>query len=208
MQLAPLPQSPRTLHRLIVVRAIVSSLMLGGCVEATAYEQATSAAEVQAEGRRRASEDLDRTAADLRALRKENERLKAENVRLESELAERQGTVDQVELDLVLAKQEHRESASLVQQLRGDLARVGTHLEAFSDEKAGLGSELAAARAENERLSKELAEVEATAAPDQTVAEPAKASLTPAELAPDGAGPVDGPRAAAPAPPSPSSVSE
>jgi hypothetical protein len=186
-----MPKSPRTLHRLIVVRALVSSVMLGGCVEATAYEQAASAAEVQAEGRRRAGEDLQRKSAELRELRREYERLKAENVRLQDELSDRQGAVAQAELDLMLAKQERSDEASLVQQLRGDLARVGTHLDVFADEKAGLGAELAAARAENDRLSSQLAEAKAGPAPSQPADEAAAVEAAPATGPSDAPNPVE-----------------
>lgn len=185
MQLLSMPKSPRTLHRLIVVRALVSSVMLGGCVEATAYEQAASAAEVQGEGRRRASAELERKSAELLTLQQEYEQLRLENARLQSELSERQGAVDQAELDLVLAKQERNEEASLVQQLRGDLARVGTHLDVFADEKAELGADLAAARAENERLSAKLLEATtpSPAEPASPAAEPSAAAAE--EAAPD-----------------------
>lgn len=161
MFLPTMPNSPRTLHRLIVVRAIVASAMLGGCVEATAYEQATSAAEVQAEARRRLSAEYAGQKAELTRLRAEQQRLQAENQRLTTLLAEREGTIDQAQLDLVLATQEKHQEATLVQQLRGDLARVGSDLDVFADEKAGLGAELTAVRAENARLAARLAEAEA-----------------------------------------------
>lgn len=159
--LPKLPESPRAWHRLIVVRALVSSLMLSGCVEATAYEQATSAAAVQGEARRRLAHDVRQKSAELAALRLERDRLRAANQRLEAELGRSEGAVDQAELELVLAKQEQNEGASLVQQLRGDLARVGSHMDTFAEEKAGLGSELEAARAENERLAARVSELEA-----------------------------------------------
>lgn len=171
MFLPTMPNSPRTLHRLIVVRAIVASAMLGGCVEATAYEQATSAAEVQAEARRRLSAEYAGQKAELTRLRAEQQRLQAENQRLAALLAEREGTIDQAQLDLVLATQEKHQEATLVQQLRGDLARVGSDLDVFADEKAGLGAELTAARAENAKLAARLAEAEA-ASQAETAAAP------------------------------------
>lgn len=156
----PLPISPRAMHRLIVVRALVSSVMLGGCVEATAYEQATSAAEVQGEGRRRLAQDVRQKDAELGAMRKERAQLKAENARLRAELAERQGAVDEAELELVLAEQEKSAETQLVQQLRGDLARVGSHLDAIVDEKEGHDAELETLRADNARLTDRLLDLQ------------------------------------------------
>jgi chromosome segregation ATPase len=160
MQLPKVPQTPRTLHRWIVVRVLASSVMLGGCVQATAYEQATSAAAVHAEGRRRLGDELEQNSAKLATLQRQYAELKAENSRLQQELLEQKGAFDQAELDLVLAKQEKNEEASLVQQLRGDLARVGSHLDVYADEKADLDAALKAARAENEKLTAQLATVE------------------------------------------------
>ncbi len=194
MRLPQMPKSPRILHRMIIVRVLASSVMLGGCVEATAYEQATSAAEVQAEGRRRVGDDLERKSAELLALSQETERLRAENARLQAELAERQGAVDQAALDLVLAKQERSEEASLVQQLRGDLARVGSDLDVFADEKADLAAELAAVRSENERLTARMA----TAEGERVANEPEPVPSQPEPAATDAA---DSPDAAADAPP-------
>lgn len=171
-----LPQSPRALHRLVVVRAIAASSMLVGCVEATAYEQATSAAEVQAEARRRLSERHDEQTAELERARAERDRLRTENARLLAQLTERDGAVDQAKLDLVLAKQETTEGASLVQQLRGDLARVGSHMDVVAAEKAGLGSELEVARQEKAKLEAELSLLKAApkveAAPSAEPSEP------------------------------------
>lgn len=168
-----MPSSPRALHRLIVVRSIVASSMLMGCVEATAYEQATSAAEVQAEARRRLTAEYAQQTAELEKLRSERDQLRADNTRLQAALSERDGAVDQAQLELVVAKQEHSQETSLVQQLRGDLARVGTSLDVFADQKADLTSELGAARAENARLTARVAELEnanaASAAREATV---------------------------------------
>jgi len=194
MQLLRITQSPRTLHRWIVVRVLASSVMLGGCVQATAYEQATSAAAVHAEGRRRLGDDLEQKNAQLATLRQNYEQLKAENARLEQELLNQKGAFDQAELDLVLAKQEKNEEASLVQQLRGDLARVGSHLDVYADQKADLDAALKAARAENEKLTAQLASAES-----ENAAEP--------ELAPEEQDTAQEGESAAPAEPSPAESS-
>lgn len=207
MQLLTVPQSPRTLHRWIVVRVLASSVMLGGCVQATAYEQATSAAAVHAEGRRRLGDDLEQKNAQLAALRQKYEQLKAENARLEQELLDQKGAFDQAELDLVLAKQEKNEEASLVQQLRGDLARVGSHLDVYADEKADLDAALKAARAENEKLTAQLATAEGESAAQAEIApedqdsakegesaapvEPSAAETSPAETSAAEANPAE-----------------
>ena len=183
------------------MRVLASSVMLGGCVQATAYEQATSAAAVQAEGRRRLGEELAQKSAELLALRQERERLQAENARLSGELRRREGAMDQAELELVLAKQERTEEASLVQQLRGDLARVGSHLDVFADEKADLDAALQAARAENERLTTRLATAVSEPGPEQP-----EGTDAPADAAADE--PADVEPAAAPSEPSPTAVSE
>jgi len=193
MLLPTFPNSPRTWHRLIVIRAIAASSMLGGCVEATAYEQATSAAEVQAEARRRLQEEYAGHQAELVRLRVERERLHGENQRLERELAEREGTIDQTRLDLVVANQEKHQEASLVQQLRGDLARVGSSLDEFAEEKAGLGTELSRARAENAKLAARVAELEAVRSQEAADAADAAADAeTPSEAPSAESGDMEG----------------
>lgn len=66
---------------------VAASLVLGGCVEATSYEQATSAAEVQAEARRRLGHDFALLSRRVRELEVERDVLARKNADLEARLA-------------------------------------------------------------------------------------------------------------------------
>jgi hypothetical protein len=142
----------------------------------TRYEEAESAAQVEAEARRRA-------ALELEASRQRVAELEATVRARESELDARGRALDEQQLASNLSAKEREESASLVDQLRGELARSSEHLKAYSDEKLRLERELEAAqRAEQAHPSP----VPGTGAP--TPAEPAEQTApvppTPAESAP------------------------
>ncbi len=138
----------REFHKFIVVRSFVACLAVTGCVPAVQYEEAQSAAEVEREGHRRAAQRLYAAEQELAKLKAEHEQLKAR-------LAEKDQTLAAVELDVQRAAKQRDEHAELVTQLRGELARVGDHLRAFSVEKDGLNQRLDAAQSELERLTEE-----------------------------------------------------
>ena len=73
---------------------------------------------------------------------------------------EREQALSQAELDSSTQGKQREEAEGLVEQLRGELARVGGHLQAFHDDKqkaeASLGAEAARGRALS-RLTRDLA---------------------------------------------------
>lgn len=114
-------------------------LLAHGCVPTLKYEEARSAAEVEAEARRRSTADLDKARADV-------ERLQAELRARDQKLDQTGTTLEQAKLEQDLAAKQRDENASLVDQLRGELARVGGDLQATASERARLEQELSAAR--------------------------------------------------------------
>lgn len=115
-----------------------SSAWLGAasCVPAVRYEEARSAAEVEAEAKRR-------VAAELEKARAENERLRAELSSRRDALDDSANAMQQIQLEQDLANKQRDETASLVEQLRGELARVGAHLQQATEENRRLERELA-----------------------------------------------------------------
>lgn len=131
-------------------------LLLGvfsGCVPATRFEETQSAAQVEMEGRRRAEQ----RAQELQA---ENAELRAKEQRSAQALDEREQALSQAQLDSSTVGKQRQEAEGMVEQLRGELQRVGGHMQAFNDEKhkleATLGVEAARGR-ELAALSRDLA---------------------------------------------------
>lgn len=62
------PRSPRGYHVLIVTRCVLGLLLASGCVSKPAYEQVSSAIEVEREAHKRTYGELERHQAKLRAL--------------------------------------------------------------------------------------------------------------------------------------------
>ena len=114
-------------------------LALTACVPATRYEEAQSAAQVEAEGRRRA-------ALELQSSQQRVAELEASLQARESEIDARQSALDEQQLASSIAEKERDENASLVEQLRGELSRTGEHLKSYADEKARLEKELSSAQ--------------------------------------------------------------
>jgi len=112
---------------------------LTACVPVTRFEEAESAAEVEAEGRRRA-------ALELEASQKRISELEASLQAQRAEIDSRQNALDEQQLASSIAEKERDENASLVEQLRGELSRTGEHLRAYSEEKARLERELSSAQ--------------------------------------------------------------
>jgi hypothetical protein len=112
-----------------------------GCVPAVRYEEARSAAEVEAEARRRSGLELERARAEI-------DRLQGEIRVREERLRSSDDTLEQAKLDQDLAAKQRDENATLVDQLRYELARVGGDLQASATEKTRLLRELSAARSQ------------------------------------------------------------
>ena len=129
-----------------------------GCVPAVRYEEAQSTAEVEAEGRRRTSEALEHARAEIARL---TEELRARDTKLE----QRDENLERMKLDEARIAKQRDDNASLIDQLRSDLARAG--------------GDLVAATAERNRLEKELERAES--ALDKSCPGEEKAEARPAE---------------------------
>jgi len=121
---------------LVPLGALGASLCLNACVSRLNYEEATSAADVEREGRRRA--ELELAAIKARVAELEGE-LKARNDAGDQRLAEEK-------FERNVASKEHDEAVSLVTQLRGELARANEHIESYARTNARLEQKLSAAR--------------------------------------------------------------
>jgi flagellar motor protein MotB len=155
-------------------------LALTACVPATRYEEAQSAAQVEAEGRRRA-------ALELQNSQQRVAELEASLQARESEIDARQSALDEQQLASSIAEKERDENASLVEQLRGELSRTGEHLKSYADEKARLEKELSSAQeAAATPPAKSEVDPPGTEIPPPPAAEPAPA---PAPAAPPAAPP-------------------
>lgn len=119
--------------------ASAALLSVASCVPALQYEEARSTAEVESEASRRAK-------LELQAARSRIERLEGELASRDKKLSSTGDTLEQVKLEQDLAAKARDESATLVDQLRGELARVGGHLQASAEEKTRLERELAEAQ--------------------------------------------------------------
>jgi hypothetical protein len=118
---------------------------LSGCVPITRFEEAQSAAQVEMAGRHRAeqrAEQLEAENAQLRA----GERQKA------AALDERNDALAQAELDKTTQGKERADAEGIVEQLRGELARVGGHLQSYHAEKQKLEASLEAEAARGRAL--------------------------------------------------------
>lgn len=120
--------------------------MLGGCVVPQArYEEARSALGVEQEAHRRTNQKLHELAGQLDELGKKL-------ADRERALAERSEQLDASSLAANVSAREREEAIATVDQLRGELGRVGDHLRAFSDQKRALESALGTAEERAKRL--------------------------------------------------------
>jgi hypothetical protein len=133
--------------RLIIHLASVAVLagLLGACVPATQYEEAKSASEVDLAGRQRAEAELSATRAKLDAAN-------AELSERDAKLAASEETVSESKLENSVAVKERDEATGLVDQLRGELGRVGDDLRSYAKQKADLEKSLDAAEARKKEL--------------------------------------------------------
>jgi hypothetical protein len=122
-------------------------LWLGtGCVSHAVYEEARSAAQVEREAHRRAQARLQQVEQSLAALR-------ADLTRRESAIQDQERQLAETDLNLKLAHQERDQHGELVDQLRGELARVGDHLKVYSEEKNRLAAELQRAEGRSQAVN-------------------------------------------------------
>lgn len=135
--------------RLILHVASVAALagLLGACVPEARYEEAKSASEVEAAGRQRAQAELAATRAKLDAAQ-------AELDQRSQKLAETEQSVSESKLESSVAVKERDEATGIVEQLRGELARVGDNLRSYAQQKAELEKSLQAAQARKLELER------------------------------------------------------
>jgi hypothetical protein len=133
--------------RLILHLAAVATLagLMVACVPATQYEEAKSAGQVETAGRQRAEAELIATRAKLDAAN-------AELSERDAKLAATEESVSESKLENSVALKERDEATGLVDQLRGELGRVGDDLRSYAQQKADLEKSLAAAETSKKEL--------------------------------------------------------
>jgi hypothetical protein len=144
--------------RLVLHVASIAALagLFSACVPAARYEEAKSASEVELAGRQRAE-------AELLVARTQLEGANAELSRREQKLAETEQSVSESKLENTMAVKERDEATGLVDQLRGELARVGDNLRSYAAQKADLEKTLQAAQARKLELERNEAQTVAIA---------------------------------------------
>jgi hypothetical protein len=133
--------SPRQLALLLVLG------VLWGCVPATQFEETQSAAQVEMEGRRRSEYQ----ASQLKA---ENAELRAQMQKQSQVLDDRDQALSQAQLDSSTLGKQREDAEGVVEQLRGELSRVGGHLQTFHDDQQKLQTALAGEAARGRALSR------------------------------------------------------
>ena len=133
--------SPRQLVLLLVLG------LLSGCVPATQFEETQSAAQVEMEGRRRSEYQVSQ-------LKTENAELRAQMQKQSQVLDDRDQALSQAQLDSSNLGKQREDAQGMVEQLRGELARVGGHLQTFHDDQQKLQAALASEAARGRALSR------------------------------------------------------
>lgn len=146
--------APRLVLHVASVAAVAG--LFSACVPATQYEEAKSASEVQFAARQRAEAELVATRSKLDAAA-------AELSQREQKLAETEQSVSESKLENTVAVKERDEATGLVDQLRGELARVGDNLRSYAEQKADLEKSLQAAQARKLELEQNEAKTVAIA---------------------------------------------
>jgi len=130
--------APRLVLHVASLAAVLGSF--NACVPATRYEEAKSASDVEFAARQRAEAELVATRGRLDAATAElNQR--------QQKLAETEQSVSESKLESIVAVKERDEATGLVDQLRGELARVGDNLRSYAEQKADLEKSLQVAQA-------------------------------------------------------------
>lgn len=162
-------EQPRFVHALALTRAIALGVLAMSCVSTPAYEQVSSAAEVEREAHRRTHVELEEARAELVVLRSKFEALQSS---LHS--AERDGA--QAELGATQLEKERDLEKQLVTELRGELARIGKNLEATLEDQKSLVAEKQAVDSEllekNQRIESLMKQLESYRASNSTTNEP------------------------------------
>lgn len=133
--------SPRQLALLLVLG------VFSGCVPVTRFEETQSAAQVEMEGRRRSEYQVSQLQAELAELR---QRMQQQSQAID----EREQALSQAQLDSSTLGKQREDAEGMVEQLRGELARVGGHLQTFHDGQQKLEAALAVEAARGRALSR------------------------------------------------------
>lgn len=133
--------SPRHLALLLLVG------VLSGCVPITRFEETQSAAAVEMEGRRRSEYEATQ-------LKTENEALRAQMQQQSRALDDREQALSQAQLDSSTQGKQRQDAEGMVEQLRGELARVGGHLQSFHEDQKKLETALTSEAARGRELSR------------------------------------------------------
>ena len=129
-----------------LVRLALMASLAGGCVvPQTRYDEARSALAVEQEAHRRTNGQLHAIAQKVEAL----ERALQER---EREIAERSREAAEKDFAANVAVREREAADQVVEQLRGELGRVGDHLRAFAQEKQQIAQALDRAEERAQRL--------------------------------------------------------
>lgn len=134
----------------VSVRRLALVLLLGvfsGCVPVTRFEEAQSAAQVEMAGRHHAEYRIQQLEA-------ENAQLRAGAQQKAAAFDEQNDALAQAELDKTTQGKERADAEGMVEQLRGELARVGGHLQSYHAEKQKLEASLQAESARGRALSR------------------------------------------------------
>jgi hypothetical protein len=126
---------------------VLLALAIAGCVPVTRFEETQSAAEVEMAGRHRAEQQISQLKAEIDGLR-------ASLSRQGATLDERGDALAQAELDKTNQGKERADAEGMVEQLRGELARVGGHLQSYHADKQKLEATLAAEAARGRALAR------------------------------------------------------
>jgi hypothetical protein len=135
-------------------RQLVLALTLGvlsGCVPVTRFEEVQSAAQVEMAGRHRAEYRVGQLEAENAALQASAQE---KSRSLEQQMEQRDDALAQAELDKTTQNKERADAEGMVEQLRGELARVGGHLQSYHEEQQKLQVALDAETARGRALSR------------------------------------------------------
>lgn len=117
------------LHPLALALLVLG--VFSGCVPVTRFEETQSAAQVEMEGRRRVEYQTVQLKAEIAQLR-------AQLAQQGQTIEQREEALSQAQLDSTTLGKQREDAEGMVEQLRGELARVGGHLSSFHDENQKL----------------------------------------------------------------------
>jgi hypothetical protein len=135
-----------------LLAAVLPLLLVGCLVPQSKYDDAMAKLHAEQENHLRAQGELARVQGTVARI---DEILKKK----EASLAVREGELAQTKLEVDKTATEREEAASLVEQLRGELGRVGDHLRDYSNKKKELEVALTDAEARTKKLERQEATV-------------------------------------------------